>query len=54
MRSWGWMSQVARVVVPTPSVTPSLYPVSPHLAQQTSTAPAQHGRTSGEAEGRSS
>ncbi|SER42536.1 Protein of unknown function [Lentzea xinjiangensis] len=42
--------ELAELGVPAPSVTPSLYPVSPYLAQQTSTVPAQHGRTSGEAE----
>ncbi len=42
--------ELAELGVPAPSVTPSLYPVSPYLAQQTSTVPAQHDRTSGEAE----
>ncbi|MFD4639201.1 DUF2848 domain-containing protein [Lentzea sp. NPDC058436] len=42
--------ELAELGVPAPSVTPSLYPVSPYLAQQTSSVPAQHGRTSGEAE----
>jgi 2-keto-4-pentenoate hydratase/2-oxohepta-3-ene-1,7-dioic acid hydratase in catechol pathway len=42
--------ELAELGVPAPSVTPSLYPVSPYLAQQTSTVPAQHGKTSGEAE----
>ncbi|MGW6448404.1 DUF2848 domain-containing protein [Lentzea sp. NPDC055074] len=42
--------ELAELGVPAPSVTPSLYPVSPYLAQQTSAVPAQHGRTSGEAE----
>jgi hypothetical protein len=36
--------------VPAPSVTPALYPVAPYLAAQADAVPAQHGRTSGEAE----
>ena len=42
--------ELAELGVPAPSVTPSLYPVSPYLAQQTAAVPAQHGKTSGEAE----
>ncbi len=42
--------ELAELGVPAPSVTPSLYPVAPYLAQQTSVVPAQHERTSGEAE----
>lgn len=42
--------ELAELGVPAPSVTPSLYPVSPYLAQQTSTVAAPHARTSGEAE----
>lgn len=42
--------ELAELGVPAPSVTPSLYPVSPYLAQQTSSVPVQHSRTSGEAE----
>jgi len=42
--------ELAELGVPTPSETPSLYPVAPYLAQQTDDVPVQHGRTSGEAE----
>jgi 2-keto-4-pentenoate hydratase/2-oxohepta-3-ene-1,7-dioic acid hydratase in catechol pathway len=42
--------ELAELGVPAPSVTPSLYPVSPYLAQQTAVVPVQHARTSGEAE----
>ena len=44
------VAELARLGVPAPSVTPALYPVAPYLAAQRSTVPAQHGRTSGEAE----
>jgi hypothetical protein len=40
----------AELGVPAPSVTPALYPVAPYLAAQADAVPAQHGRTSGEAE----
>ncbi|MEU4671197.1 DUF2848 family protein [Amycolatopsis sp. NPDC023774] len=36
--------------MPTPAVAPALYPVAPYLAQQAGSVPAQHGRTSCEAE----
>jgi hypothetical protein len=42
--------ELAELGVPAPSTTPSLYPVAPYLAQQTGEVPAQHDRTSGEAE----
>jgi hypothetical protein len=42
--------ELAELGVPAPSETPSLYPVAPYLAMQTSEVPVQHGRTSGEAE----
>lgn len=44
------VAELAELGVPAPSTTPALYPVSPYLAQQTSTVAAQHGETSGEAE----
>ncbi|WP_320784413.1 DUF2848 domain-containing protein [Streptomyces sp. CRN 30] len=44
------VAELAELGVPAPSVIPALYPVSPYLAQQTGTVPAQHARTSGEAE----
>ncbi|OON79603.1 DUF2848 domain-containing protein [Streptomyces tsukubensis] len=44
------IAELAELGVPVPEVTPSLYPVSPYLAQQTGQVFAQHGRTSGEAE----
>jgi 2-keto-4-pentenoate hydratase/2-oxohepta-3-ene-1,7-dioic acid hydratase in catechol pathway len=42
--------ELAELGVPAPSTTPALYPVAPYLAQQTGEVPAQHDRTSGEAE----
>ena len=42
--------ELAVLGVPAPSVTPTMYPVSPYLAQQGTTVPVQHGRTYGEAE----
>ncbi|MDT7640470.1 MAG: hypothetical protein QOC83_4758, partial [Pseudonocardiales bacterium] len=42
--------ELAELGVPAPSVTPALYPVAPYLAAQVDAVPAQHGRTSGEAE----
>ncbi|MCF7548798.1 DUF2848 domain-containing protein [Pseudonocardia sp. WMMC193] len=44
------VAELAELGVPAPEVTPALYPVSPYLAAQSETVPAQHGRTSGEAE----
>jgi hypothetical protein len=44
------IAELADLGVPAPAVTPSLYPVSPYLAGQTDEVPAQHDRTSGEAE----
>lgn len=44
------IAELAELGVPAPTTTPALYPVSPYLAQQTSTVAVQHGRTSGEAE----
>ncbi|GGO48634.1 hypothetical protein GCM10012287_24080 [Streptomyces daqingensis] len=44
------VAELAELGVPAPSTTPALYPVAPYLAQQTGSVPAQHGRTSGEAE----
>ncbi|MCW0212809.1 MAG: DUF2848 domain-containing protein [Pseudonocardia sp.] len=44
------VAELAELGVPAPSVTPALYPVSPYLAAQVTSVPAQHGRTSGEAE----
>ncbi|MEN3300451.1 DUF2848 domain-containing protein [Pseudonocardia sp.] len=44
------VAELAELGVPAPSVTPALYPVSPYLAAQVDAVPAQHGRTSGEAE----
>lgn len=44
------IDELALLGIPGPETIPALYPVSPYLAQQTSEVPAQHGRTSGEAE----
>lgn len=44
------IDELAELGVPGPEVTPALYPVAPYLAAQTDAVPAQHGRTSGEAE----
>jgi len=44
------VAELAALGVPSPSVTPALYPVSPYLAQQTTEVTAQHPHTSGEAE----
>ncbi|GAA5169667.1 DUF2848 domain-containing protein [Pseudonocardia eucalypti] len=44
------VAELAELGVPAPSVTPALYPVAPYLAMQTDLVPAQHERTSGEAE----
>ena len=44
------VAELAELGVPAPSTVPALYPVSPYLASQTGRVPAQHDRTSGEAE----
>jgi hypothetical protein len=44
------VAELAELGVPAPAVTPALYPVAPYLAMQTRDVPAQHRRTSGEAE----
>ncbi|OLT23753.1 hypothetical protein BJF78_31730 [Pseudonocardia sp. CNS-139] len=44
------VAELAELGVPAPAVTPALYPVAPYLAAQVDEVPAQHGRTSGEAE----
>ncbi len=44
------IDELAELGVPGPETTPALYPVAPYLASQADTVPAQHGRTSGEAE----
>lgn len=44
------VAELARLGVPAPATTPALYPVAPYLAAQPDSVPAQHGRTSGEAE----
>lgn len=44
------IEELAELGVPAPTVTPSLYPVSPYLARQSDLVQAQHERTSGEAE----
>ncbi|GAA4830199.1 DUF2848 domain-containing protein [Saccharopolyspora rosea] len=44
------VAELAELGVPAPTRTPCLYPVAPYLAMQTDEVPAQHGRTSGEAE----
>lgn len=44
------VAELAELGVPAPSTVPALYPVSPYLAAQTDRVPAQHDRTSGEAE----
>jgi 2-keto-4-pentenoate hydratase/2-oxohepta-3-ene-1,7-dioic acid hydratase in catechol pathway len=44
------VAELVALGVPAPSTTPSLYPVAPYLVSQADTVPAQHGRTSGEAE----
>jgi len=42
--------ELARLGVPAPATTPSLYPVPPYLAMQTGEVFAHHDRTSGEGE----
>ncbi|MEV0700339.1 DUF2848 domain-containing protein [Saccharopolyspora sp. NPDC050389] len=44
------VAELAELGVPAPTKTPCLYPVAPYLAMQADEVPAQHGRTSGEAE----
>ncbi|WP_158887596.1 DUF2848 domain-containing protein [Amycolatopsis anabasis] len=44
------IAELAELGVPAPATTPALYPVAPYLAAQTDEVPAQHARTSGEAE----
>ncbi|HVV10831.1 DUF2848 domain-containing protein [Amycolatopsis sp.] len=44
------VAELADLGVPAPESTPAVYPVSPYLAMQTDEVPAQHERTSGEAE----
>lgn len=44
------IDELAELGVPGPSTTPTLYPVSPYLAQQADAVDVQHARTSGEAE----
>lgn len=44
------IQELAELGVPGPEHTPTLYPVSPYLAQQTDVVRVQHHRTSGEAE----
>jgi hypothetical protein len=44
------IAELAELGVPAPHTTPTLYPISPYLAQQTDQVFVQHGRTSGEAE----
>ncbi len=44
------IDELAELGVPGPAVTPALYPIAPYLAAQTDVVPAQHERTSGEAE----
>lgn len=44
------IEELAELGVPAPSTTPTLYPVSPYLAQQTDWVSVQHSKTSGEAE----
>ncbi|GAA3707150.1 DUF2848 domain-containing protein [Streptomyces tremellae] len=44
------VEELAALGVPAPAEVPALYPVAGYLAQQTGAVPAQHARTSGEAE----
>jgi len=44
------VAELAELGVPAPAVTPALYPVPAYLAAQVDVVPAQHARTSGEAE----
>jgi 2-keto-4-pentenoate hydratase/2-oxohepta-3-ene-1,7-dioic acid hydratase in catechol pathway len=44
------IDELKKLGVPVPGTTPTLYPVSPYLAQQTGRIDVQHSETSGEAE----
>ena len=44
------IDELAELGIPGPETIPSLYPVSPYLAQQTDHVDVQHAKTSGEAE----
>jgi hypothetical protein len=44
------VAELAELGIPAPAGTPCVYPVAPYLAMQVDEVPAQHGRTSGEAE----
>lgn len=44
------IAELAQLGIPVPANTPTLYPVSPYLAQQTAHVNVQHAQTSGEAE----
>lgn len=44
------IDELAQLGVPAPTTTPTMFPVSPYLAQQTTTVAVQHAQTSGEAE----
>lgn len=44
------VDELAKLGVPAPTTTPTLYPVSPYLAQQSRQVDVQHAKTSGEAE----
>ncbi|MFC9334286.1 DUF2848 domain-containing protein [Arthrobacter sp. NPDC057009] len=44
------VEELALLGVPAPTVTPTMYPVSPYLAQQATVVPVQHEKTSGEVE----
>lgn len=44
------VAELAELGIPAPATTPCLYPVAPYLAMQVDEVPAQHGKTSGEAE----
>ncbi|NVM99864.1 DUF2848 domain-containing protein [Arthrobacter sp. SDTb3-6] len=44
------IEELAALGVPGPTVVPTMYPVASYLAQQATTVPVQHGRTSGEVE----
>lgn len=44
------IEELAALGIPGPTVVPTMYPVATYLAQQASSIPVQHGRTSGEVE----
>lgn len=44
------IAELAEIGVPAPAVTPTLYPLSNHLAMQVDAIQVQHGKTSAEAE----